>query len=56
MELKNLVKSASIETRTSKAGKDYEILVITFSGADGREYKLEVFLKQEQTYILTGMK
>lgn len=39
------------EQRVSKAGREYQVLVMVFENG----YKLETFLSNEQQYILAGV-
>lgn len=55
-ELQKRIVSAVIEAKTSKAGNSYNVLVLSFAGEDGRTYSMQVFLKEEQAYILEGLK
>lgn len=55
-ELQKRIVSAVIEAKTSKAGNGYKVLVLSFAAEDGRIYSMQVFLKEEQAYILEGLK
>lgn len=47
-DTRQFIKSVHRESRKSKAGKDYQVLVVVFDNG----YKLETFLSNEQQYIL----
>lgn len=45
------VKDVYRQERTSKAGNQYQVIVIVFDN----DYKLETFLNNEQQYILSDV-
>lgn len=51
MDITQKIKSASLLTKTSKAGNEYQVLHIVFQNG----YKFEPFLKDEQAFIIESI-
>lgn len=53
-DLTPILGGLSIETKTSKAGKPYQVLQCAFTDND-RTYTVDNFLSQDQLFILETM-